>query len=78
MMQKFHVDMSHKLLFIFKLEVAYLCTLLKIISPTQLFVCFGGQRLPGSAIKCPWMNANLIVVVSYSVGTLSTPVGKRA
>ena len=78
--------MNHKLLLIFIIKVVYLSTLhMKILAPpTLLFTLFGSQRPHGSAIKMLkfaiyfwWMNADLIIVVRYSVGTLRTPVGKR-
>ena len=78
-----NLDVSHKLLLIFIIKVVYHCTLHnKIISPAHFVVhVFWQQRPPGSAtktLKSGIFPADfLIVMVRCSVGTLSTPLGKR-
>ena len=83
MMQDFNcfcnLAMNHKLLLIFKIKVVYLCTLHnKIISPSHIIVYMLWRPMPTwfSNKKMEFslrMNADLFLVVRYSVGT---PVGK--
>ena len=88
MMQDFNwlcnLDINHKLLLIFIIKVVYLCTLHnKIFSPAHFVVYVLWRPMPTwfSNINPEFflqMNADfLIVMVRYSVGTFSTPVGKR-